>query len=145
MLFDGDKLKRLRMEKNISQSQLAEQIGVKKSSVSHWERNMIKSPGNENIIKICNVLRVEKGALFKEKEIEEKGRKAFDGGMLRFLRESGGYSQKELAIKIGLKGGEFTISKMERGVIGCKKSNVKKLADFFGVDEKDFYREEKKL
>ncbi len=139
ILFDGDKLRQIRTEKKISQGQLAEKIGVQKALISHWERNMVKNPSDDSIRKICEVLEIEKEVLYKQEEAEEKKKKIFDGGMLRFLRESGGYSQKELAVKMGLKGGEFTISKMERGVIGCKSANVKKLARFFGVDEQDFY------
>lgn len=139
ILFDGDKLRQIRIEKNISQRQLAEKIGVQKALISHWERNMVKNPGEDSVRKICEVLEIEKEVLYKQEEAEEKKKKVFDGGMLRFLRESGGYSQKELAVKVGLKGGEFTISKMERGVIGCKGANVKKMARFFGVDEQDFY------
>lgn len=142
VVFDGERMAELRKEKNISQRQLAEMIGRQKSTISHWESNMVAVPNKENLEKVCKILGVAEKELFKEVEISQKVKKVFDGGMLRFLRESHGYSQNELAVKIGLKGGGFSISKMENGAIGCKKTNVAKLAALFGVDEHDFYKKE---
>ncbi len=143
VVFDGEKLLRLRRERNISQKQLAEMTGLHKTTISHWESNRVTVPNKENLEQICKILGISESELFVQADIPEapnETKTIFDGGMLRFLRESHGYSQNDLAVKIGLKGGGFTISKMESGVIGCKKVNIAKLAALFGVEEDDFYK-----
>lgn len=45
----GDKIKELRLEKNLSQMQLAKQINVSQKAVDYWERN-VNEPKSSYII-----------------------------------------------------------------------------------------------
>lgn len=49
---------RLRMDRGLTQSQLAERIGCPQSSVSRWEQTG-KVPGTRYLIKIADVLECE--------------------------------------------------------------------------------------
>lgn len=48
-------LARMRMEKGVTQAQLAERIGCLQSSVSRWEQTG-KAPGTRYLVKIAEVL-----------------------------------------------------------------------------------------
>jgi len=53
--FDFRKIREYRLERNISQTELADKIGVKKQQLSVWE----KTPGNltvRNLSKLCEAL-----------------------------------------------------------------------------------------
>ena len=49
---------RLRIERGLTQAQLAERIGCPQSSVSRWERTG-KAPGTRYLLKIAEVLKCE--------------------------------------------------------------------------------------
>lgn len=49
----GDRIKNLRQSYNLSQVQLAEQLGVSKQTVSNWENNNIL-PSIEMLVKIAH-------------------------------------------------------------------------------------------
>lgn len=53
----GDKLLRIRKEKNITQEQLAQMIGVTRQTVSNWELN-ITIPNIDDLKKISEILNV---------------------------------------------------------------------------------------
>lgn len=54
----GDRVKRLRQEKKMSLTELAEQAGVAKSYLSSLERNLQSNPSIQFLEKIANVLGV---------------------------------------------------------------------------------------
>jgi transcriptional regulator with XRE-family HTH domain len=53
----GDNLKEVRTEKNLSQGDLAEMLGVHPTQLSRYERNL-SSPSLELIVKLANALEV---------------------------------------------------------------------------------------
>ena len=53
----GQRLRALREENNLTQRQLAEQIGYGKSSISFWE-NDLKDPTSKVIIKLSKLFKV---------------------------------------------------------------------------------------
>ena len=53
----GQRLRALREENNLTQRQLAEQIGYGKSSVSFWETDL-KDPTSKVIIKLSKLFKV---------------------------------------------------------------------------------------
>ncbi|HLS09757.1 helix-turn-helix transcriptional regulator, partial [Lentibacillus sp.] len=70
----GEKIKRLRKEKQMSISELAEKAGVAKSYLSSIERNLQTNPSIQFIEKISAVLDVPVNDLIREdrwKETEE--------------------------------------------------------------------------
>ena len=55
MTYFTDKLKALRKEKQLTQKELAEQIGIKQNSYSDWETGK-NEPNLENIVKLSKIL-----------------------------------------------------------------------------------------
>ena len=53
----GKRIKELRIEKNLTQLELAKIIGVKQSFISMWEHENIE-PNIDNIIKLANFFEV---------------------------------------------------------------------------------------
>lgn len=53
-MLRGDRLKNLRIEKNLTQTELGNMIGVKKSTISCYE-NGVRVPSLENLIDIIHV------------------------------------------------------------------------------------------
>lgn len=66
-------LKKFRKEKNISQKELGELIGVKNNSISTWESG-INAIDTETLCKICKILKVSLNDMvgIKEEETEKK-------------------------------------------------------------------------
>lgn len=62
----GDNIKRLRKERKITQSELAEKLGVCKATVSSWEIGRTE-PNLEKIEEICAVLHCKKSEIYEEK------------------------------------------------------------------------------
>lgn len=53
----GDKIKELRIEKGLSQMQLAKAVGVSQKAVDYWERN-VNEPKSSYIIGLVRVFDV---------------------------------------------------------------------------------------
>jgi XRE family transcriptional regulator of biofilm formation len=68
----GDRVKRLRLEKKMSLSELAEQAGVAKSYLSSLERNLQRNPSIQFLEKIAAVLNVPVDHLIHENINEEE-------------------------------------------------------------------------
>ncbi|WP_043931339.1 helix-turn-helix domain-containing protein [Bacillus sp. EB01] len=62
----GDRVKKIRMEKKMSLSELAEQAGVAKSYISSLERNLQRNPSIQFLEKISAVLDVSVDQLIHE-------------------------------------------------------------------------------
>ncbi|MBP3038517.1 helix-turn-helix domain-containing protein [Bacillaceae bacterium Marseille-Q3522] len=62
----GDRVKKLRHEKRMSLSELAEQAGVAKSYLSSLERNLQTNPSIQFLEKIASVLNVSLDSLIHE-------------------------------------------------------------------------------
>lgn len=59
----GEKIRELRETRGLSQSDLAEALGVNQSTISNWERGKME-PTIYNVRRIADALGVEPGALF---------------------------------------------------------------------------------
>lgn len=68
----GEKIKKTRLEKKLTQKQLADLVGAKHNSVSDWENNKTK-PDVDMIENICGVLDLEPNYLLGEKKSSEYG------------------------------------------------------------------------
>ncbi len=64
----GDRVKKLRLEKKMSLSELADQAGVAKSYLSSLERNLQRNPSIQFLEKIASVLNVPVDHLIHEQE-----------------------------------------------------------------------------
>lgn len=65
----GQKIATLRKQKNLSQEELAEKLGVSRQAISKWERNE-SMPDVYNLVNIADALEVSLDSLIKEKEQE---------------------------------------------------------------------------
>ncbi|MEH7181294.1 helix-turn-helix domain-containing protein [Neobacillus vireti] len=68
----GDRVKKLRLEKKMSLSELAEQAGVAKSYLSSLERNLQRNPSIQFLEKISAVLNVPVDHLINEQINKEE-------------------------------------------------------------------------
>ncbi|WP_369977352.1 helix-turn-helix domain-containing protein [Xanthomonas bundabergensis] len=59
MFSIGSRIRRVRSMANLSQSQLAEQVGVKRSAVAQWERDPGTFPSVKNLVKIAVIADVK--------------------------------------------------------------------------------------
>lgn len=60
----GDKIYNLRKQKNITQEEFGDMVGVSRQTVSQWEANVM-SPKADKLQKICEVLNVDVGYFLK--------------------------------------------------------------------------------
>ncbi|WP_313530545.1 helix-turn-helix domain-containing protein [Anaerotignum sp.] len=86
----GERIHRLRKEKGITQSFLAERVGIEPSNISHIERAASKV-GLGTLVKIANVLECSVDDLLCDSIICE--REAFENDLLKITADC---SQKEL-------------------------------------------------
>ena len=66
----GDRIKKLRMDKGLSLSELAERADVAKSYISSIERNLQSNPSLQFLEKISSVLGVTVDSLILEEELD---------------------------------------------------------------------------
>ena len=63
----GEKIKELRIEKHLSQMQLAKIIDVSQKAIDYWERN-VNEPKSSYIIKLVKVFEVSFDDFFSDVE-----------------------------------------------------------------------------
>lgn len=97
----GEKLYQLRKEKNISQEQLAKQLGVSRQSISKWENDQ-GYPEVERILKLTKIFEVDANYLFDETIFEKD-----DSNQTNKKEKS-----KLRGLMIGPKSGKFGIGKV---------------------------------
>lgn len=70
MIYFGTRLKELRIAYNLTQAQLAQAIGLVKSSISSYEKGL-KYPSVEVLIKLCNYFKVSSDYLLGISDYKE--------------------------------------------------------------------------
>lgn len=91
-MFRGDRLKKLRTEKSLTQKEVSEVIGVSKSSICYYEKNK-RTPSIENIIDFIHLFGVSADYLIgtdkivKTVEDSELEYKTFTKEELDFIEE----------------------------------------------------------
>lgn len=65
----GDKLINLRKEKQLSQEEMAEKLGVTRQTISKWETNQ-STPGFDNIIPLCELFEISTDELLNSEKIK---------------------------------------------------------------------------
>lgn len=137
------KLRTLRTNRNMSQSQLATALGISKSSISMYELSE-RQPDFETLEAIADFFNVDMNCLLGDESnsthflaseaaeiAQEISHTAFSKN-LRYLRKKNHMSQEDLANKLGYKS-FTTIQKWESGVSEPSVSMVKKIAELFSV------------
>ena len=72
----GDRLRQARIDKGLTQKQLADMIGAKHNSISNWENNQNK-PDPDTIEIICGVLDIEPNYLLSKETKTDLTKKEF--------------------------------------------------------------------
>ncbi|AIE60105.1 helix-turn-helix domain-containing protein [Bacillus methanolicus] len=80
----GDRVKKLRLEKQMSLSELAEQAGVAKSYLSALERNLQRNPSIQFLEKIAGVLNVPIDHLI----LEQPNKEDLDSEWMKIVKEA---------------------------------------------------------
>ena len=65
MLSLGEKIKELRLEKGLSQTQLANKIGVSQKGIDYWERN-VNEPKASYLIALVKFFEISYDEFFAE-------------------------------------------------------------------------------
>lgn len=65
MLSIGEKIKELRLEKGLTQMQLANKIGVSQKAVDYWERN-VNEPKASYIVALVNFFGISYDEFFAD-------------------------------------------------------------------------------
>ncbi|MBY0098300.1 helix-turn-helix domain-containing protein [Mesobacillus maritimus] len=82
----GERVKKLRQERKMSLSELAEQAGVAKSYLSSLERNLQTNPSIQFLEKIASVLKVPIDRLIHDES--EIGNQTVDSDWVDLVREA---------------------------------------------------------
>ncbi|MDP4083564.1 MAG: helix-turn-helix domain-containing protein [Bacillota bacterium] len=80
----GDRVKKLRQEKKMSLSELADKAGVAKSYISSLERNLQRNPSIQFLEKIASVLNIPVDLLIHEQINKEE----LDGDWMSIVKEA---------------------------------------------------------
>lgn len=119
----GEKLKKLRMDKNMTQQELAKILKISSSTIGMYEQNR-RSPDIETLKLIADYFQCSTDYLLGKNDIENMNR-------LSLLRKSHNMSQAELAEKLGVT--QQTISKYENGSREPDTETLKLLSSIFNV------------
>ncbi|WP_085991336.1 helix-turn-helix domain-containing protein [Oceanobacillus senegalensis] len=84
----GERMKSLRLEKNMSLSELAEKAGVAKSYLSSIERNLQSNPSIEFIEKISSVLGVSINDILNVNKGQVEDTNELDSEWLEIVKEA---------------------------------------------------------
>ncbi len=63
----GEKIKELRIEKGLSQSELAKNVGVSQKAIDYWERN-VNEPKSSYVISLVKFFEITYNDFFDEVE-----------------------------------------------------------------------------
>ena len=90
----AERLKELRKQANLTQVELAKQLGIGQSSYADWERGK-KNPTQENLIRLAQILNVSVDYLVGNSEAKSE---ALDNIELLFRMNSKGLTEEEKKI-----------------------------------------------
>ncbi|KEK23555.1 helix-turn-helix domain-containing protein [Bacillus gaemokensis] len=81
----GDRIKRFRLQKSISLTELADKAGVAKSYISSIERNLQKNPSIQFLEKIASVLNIPVDSLLHDEPLKED---ALDSEWIKLVKDA---------------------------------------------------------
>lgn len=129
----GEKIKRMRTEKKLTQKQLADRMGVTQSHVWQYE-NGLANPSDKQIKKFADALGISVNELLSAEEsnkTENKSRTMTVGERIREIRQKAGLTQKQLADRMGVTPSH--IGQYERGLRRPSNEKIKKFADALNI------------
>ena len=89
MRSQGERIKKLRKSKGVTQRELAERLGISEQAISKWEKNL-SNPSTKNLLQIAKIFGVSITYFYQDEETQSK----------KISREGGMASLREL-YKIG--------------------------------------------
>ena len=96
----GEKLKRLRKERNLKQDELASVLNVDRTTVSNWERGQ-KQPSLDILVNLCSIYGISLDEMVGLKDENNEGKINFDSlisdPVVKLLAEKFGVSAKALS------------------------------------------------
>lgn len=137
-----EKLKILRKKRGLTQQEVAELVHVERGVYTRWELGK-SNPNYENLSMLACIfdvsldyllgdyLEISKERYLKLKKQKEEEKKNLFSVRLKELRLQHGFSQEELAEKIGIKQNSY--SDWEHGKCKPNYEKLEKIADFFSV------------
>lgn len=131
----GKRIKMLRKSKSMTQSQLAEALGVSQSTIGMYECNS-REPDLKRIMALARLFDVPVSALIEEEYVQVPSAKAkldaYSFGMAVYrLRKGRGLSQDQLADMLGIS--KQAVSNYERGIREPDFNMLEDLASTFGM------------
>lgn len=133
-----EKLKVLRKEKGLTQKSLSNMLNISQGAYAQWE-NGKREPNFEKLSMLACIFDVSIDFLLSKNleisketylKLKEEKKNLFSV-RLKELRLQHGFSQEELAEKIGIKRNSY--SDWENGKCKPNYEKIEKIADFFGV------------
>lgn len=127
----SDNLKRLRIERGLTQQQVGEQLGTSKQAYSYWESGQ-HTPRFETIKKLANIFGVTTEKITEDyaQPYDESETASFTERLIS-LRKEKGVNQTEIAK--GLHISQQSYSQWESGNRSPSQKTLEKLAKFFNV------------
>lgn len=127
----SDNLKRLRIERGLTQQQVGEQLGTSKQAYSYWESGQ-HTPRFETIKKLANIFGVTTEKITEDyaQPYDESETASFTERLIS-LRKEKGVNQTEIAK--GLHISQQSYSQWESGDRSPSQKTLEKLAKFFNV------------
>ena len=129
----SQKIRDLRARYNLTLEQVAQRVGVGKSTIRKWETGMIENMRRDKIAKLAEALYTSPAYLMGWEEAascEQSG--YWDGRRLADLRASYGYSENQISTLLGISEEEY--KQLEIGTIEPSFSLMLRLADAFSCD-----------
>lgn len=123
-----NRIKELREEKNLTQKELAQKIGVSDASVNKYEKNTM-NPKIDKLEKMAEIFDVSVAYIVGKGTSDNKNK-------LKELRESFGLSLGDLSEELqkkGFKVGRASLNNYENGIQQPKQETWERLADYFDV------------
>ncbi|MDQ0186302.1 helix-turn-helix domain-containing protein [Cytobacillus kochii] len=129
----GNKIKKARLKKNITQSQLAKYVGVCQNTISKYETNKISKPNFKHLHKIVEYLELKAETFYPDPKSLDQEEQLHWGERIKYAREYSGYTQLELANLVGVS--EKTINLYENDIVkNPKLEHLKKIATRLQLD-----------
>ena len=134
--FSGPALKQMRLNTDISQSELSRRSGVNQSAISQMERGGVINPSFEKLIPMAEALGVTVDAFQAKPVLVREGNphrnQGFSANKLKKLRGEMGLSQRDFAEVAKLT--QANVSKYERGAHEPNSQSLQRLANALGVE-----------
>lgn len=127
----SDNLKRLRIERGLTQQQVGEQLGTSKQAYSYWESGQ-HTPRFETIKKLANIFGVTTEKITEDyaQPYDESETASFTERLIS-LRKEAGLTQKEIAKKLQISQPQY--ARTENGGRKPNGATLEKFAKFFNV------------